>query len=45
VKIRDRRGPLAGWEVLILRIGLDLPAEFYAHIRAALGPGPRGDKA
>jgi tetraacyldisaccharide 4'-kinase len=45
VKIRDRRGPLAGLEILVLRIGLDLPAEFYAHIRVALGPGPRGDGA
>jgi tetraacyldisaccharide 4'-kinase len=42
VKIRDRGALLTGFETYILRIGLDLPAGFYALVRAAVETVPRG---
>ena len=42
VKIWDRRALLAGFETYVLRIGLELPAGFYALVRAVVETGPQG---
>ena len=45
VKIRDRRGWMAGFEVHVLRIGLVLPAGFHERVRSAVENFPRGGRA
>jgi tetraacyldisaccharide 4'-kinase len=45
VKIRDRRRAIAGFEAFVLRIGLELPADFHKRVRDAVEDDPRGGRA